>query len=252
MTIDAPRPEQLPGLKVLWKQAFGDEDPVIDHFFSTAFAQERCLCVLDEEKPVACAYWLPASLDGHRFAYIYAVATEEGYRGQGLCHRLMAQVHGVLARDGYAGAVLKPAGQDLFAFYGSMGYRPCCKVREFTCQAGLQSTELRLVDGNTYARLRETRLPHGGLVQGAETLANLAGYCRFLVGDDLLLCGWVDGDTLLVQEFLGDADAAPGVTAALGAKEGCFRMAGEEHWLAMYLPLTDDCPEPGYLGLPMD
>ena len=36
MTFDYPTPQQLPGLRQLWQQVFGDTDEFLDAFFSTA------------------------------------------------------------------------------------------------------------------------------------------------------------------------------------------------------------------------
>ena len=33
----------IPALRRLWKQAFGDDDQLLDSFFSIAFSPDRCL-----------------------------------------------------------------------------------------------------------------------------------------------------------------------------------------------------------------
>ena len=45
MTIDAPKKQDIPALKALWQEAFGDEEAFLDCFFSTAFSPKRCRCV---------------------------------------------------------------------------------------------------------------------------------------------------------------------------------------------------------------
>ena len=252
MRIEHPQPQHIPGLKRLWQQAFGDEAFLVDSFFRSAFSPERCLCVLCGDEPAACAYWLDGTLEGQKIAYVYAVATDSAYRGQGLCHRLMAQLHTLLKARGYASAILKPGSGSLFSLYAGMGYRSCCSVTEFTCTGAGIPAELRLVSTAEYARLHPKLLPPGSVVQGPEALDYLESYCRVYAGEDLLLCGWVDGNTLLVQEYLGDPAAAPAVTAALGADEGRFRICGSGTEHAKYLPLAAGCPVPRYLGLPLD
>jgi len=250
--IDHPKKHHYAGLKTLWQQAFGDEAAVADSFFNTVFSPQRCLCVLRGDVPVACAYWISCTLDGRQTAYVYAVATDTAFRGQGLCHRLMEQLRSVLARQGYAAAVLRPGTEALFSLYAGMGYRPCCTAAEFTCKAGAVPIELQPVSDETYARLRAPLLPPGSVDPDMGAFRFLDSYCNFYTGEELLLCGWVDGDSLLVQEYLGDPAKAPGITAALGAAEGTFRTYGPGKAFAMYLPLADDCPTPKYLGLPMD
>ena len=66
-----------------------------------------------------------------------------------------------------------------------------------------------------------------------------------------MLCGLIHENKLYVQEFWGDPDLAPAITASLGAKEGFFRMRGNGRPFAMYYPLTD-APKPTYFGIAMD
>jgi hypothetical protein len=59
-----------------------------------------------------------------------------------------------------------------------------------------------------------------------------------------------DGEKLLGLELLGNTDAAPGIVAALGCKEGRFRIPGGTPF-AMYRPLSD-ISAPTYFGLAFD
>ena len=40
MIIKAPQVSNIPALRALWKDAFGDTDTVLDAFFQTAFSQK--------------------------------------------------------------------------------------------------------------------------------------------------------------------------------------------------------------------
>ena len=102
MTIDCPTPDQIPALRRLWQQAFGDTDRFLDGFFQTGFAPERCRCLWEADNLAAALYWFDTEYGVNRFAYLCAVATDSAYRGQGFCHRLMADTHAHLARLGYA------------------------------------------------------------------------------------------------------------------------------------------------------
>ena len=82
MFADYPQAEQLPALRQLWKQAFGDTDAFLDIFFSTAFSPERCRCVVTDGEVAAALYWFSCEADGQPLAYLYAVATAERFRGQ--------------------------------------------------------------------------------------------------------------------------------------------------------------------------
>jgi len=90
MIIDKPTPSQLPALRALWKQAFGDPDDFLDCFYRVAFSPERCRCVIKGGSLAAVLYWFDCGWEGKRLAYLYAVATDTAFRGQGLCRELFA------------------------------------------------------------------------------------------------------------------------------------------------------------------
>ena len=241
MNIDA--------LKKLWKQAFGDEDAFLDLFFTTAYAAGRCRWLEAEGRPAAALYWFDCSCNGAKYAYIYAVATDTAFRGQGLCRRLMDETHAVLQAQGYAGAILVPGEPGLFEMYAKMGYRVMSGVESISCTAGAP-TDVQEASIEAYAAKRRSLLPPGGVLQENENLRFLSGYARLYTGKDFALAALRDGEKLVGLELLGDSDAAPGIVAALGCKEGRFRIPGSVPF-AMYHPLSD-APAPTYFGLAFD
>lgn len=236
-------------LKRLWKQAFGDPDAFIELFFSHGYSPERCQYLSAEGHVAAALYWFDCSLDGQKWAYLYAIATDETYRNQGLCRRLMAQTHDHLQSLGYAGTILVPGSKELFSFYEKLGYRTCCHVAETVCAAGVPA-QLRPVEQAEYAALRKALLPEGGMLQEDETLDYLSSYAQFYAGDGFVLAASMDGNAAIVHELLGCADG-PGIAAALGAETARIRTPGKDKPFAMYYPLTDT-PAPGYFGLALD
>ena len=170
MIIDAPRPAQIPALKALWQEAFGDTDDYLELFFSTAFSPARCRCVTENEDTAAVLYWFDCEAEGKPLAYLFAVATKKAHRGKGLCRELMADTHRHLKELGYAGAILVPAEESLFSFYGAMGYRNFGGVSRFTCPPGGQAATLRPVSPEEYYTLRQTRLPSGAVSQDLLTI----------------------------------------------------------------------------------
>lgn len=237
-------------LRSLWKEAFGDSDTFLNLFFSTAFHPDRFMALWEQERAVAALYWFDCQYEGRKIAYIYAVATAKSHRGQGLCRRLMEKTHGLLKRLGYSGSILAPAEKGLFSLYEKLGYSLCAHIDSLSCQAGTP-IPLTRITGSEYARLRRTLLPAGSLLQEGVTLDYLQKWCGFYQGENCLICASRESDTLYVQELLGSRDLAPGITAALGAKTGHFRMPGNTVPFAMYYPL-DNAPAPTYLGLAMD
>lgn len=251
MRIDRPGTDSLPALRGLWKAAFGDSDEFLDCFFAAAFSPDRCRCLWIEDKLAAGLYWFDISCRGESMAYLYAVATDPGFRNRGLCRRLMADTHRQLRSLGYAGAVLVPEGEALFRMYAGMGYKPCGTVSEFACVAG-DPVPLRPICREEYARLRRQFLPEGGVVQEGENLKFLETFGSFYAGPDFLLAARQEGDALMGPELLGDTAAAPGILGALGLARGSFRCPGDEIPFAMFLPLKDGVESPAYFGLAFD
>lgn len=252
MTIDRPSSSQLPALRQLWKQAFGDADSFLDLFYRVGFSLDRCRCVTLDKLPVAALYWFDAFWEGRKLAYLYAIATDEAHRGKGLCKALMADTHRLLKEFGYTGCLLVPAEGSLFDFYGSMGYRTVSTLREFTIQAGDTPVALTPIGAEEYAALRKKMLPSDSVLQEGDTLAFLSAQAAFYKGDGLLVIAQRDGAKLFVPELLGEAAKAPGILRALGADTGTFRTPGKEKPFAMGISLTEaDLPQI-YFGLALD
>ena len=239
-------------LRKLLQQPFGDTDETLDAFFATGFSPDRCHYLMENDAVVSALYWFDCQLNGQKLAYLYAVATDEKYRGRGLGHRLMTETHEILKSKGYTGVILVPGSKELFAMYGKLGYQTTGTVREFVAKQGQAPVALTEIDAQEYARLRKGYLPQGGVVQEGALLAFLGTYARFYKGEDFLLSATGDGSQLIAQELLGNADAAPGILHTLGLSKGCFRTPGTHREFAMYLPLTVECPVPGYFGLALD
>lgn len=242
----------IAGLRQLWQASFGDTDADLDCFFGTAFSPKRCHYLEKDGAPVSALYWLPCSLDGRDIAYLYAIATDKAFRGQGLCRQLMTETHEILKSQGYAGAILVPAEPALFNLYRKFGYRVCCTCRELTCQAGDTGAQLQSVDADEYARLRTEYLPRSGVLQEGVTLRFLQEQASFYAGDGFLFTAAKQGDTLICQELLGDASAAAGIVRSLGCSQGKFRTPGPGRDFAMFLPFVEDCPVPRWFGLALD
>ena len=229
-------------LKALWQEAFRESG---DGFFENGFSQDRFRRLYGKDGLAGAVYWFDVTWEGRKYAYIYGLATAKAYRNQGYGKRLMNQTHQQLRRQGYAGVILVPASRELFGYYEKLGYSDLCYVEEVTCAAA-GNTPVKSLTGKEYFSLR----PQDAVNQ--ETcLSYLQSYASFWTGEGWMLCGLIHENKLYVQEFWGDPDLAPAITASLGAKEGFFRMRGNGRPFAMYYPLTD-APKPTYFGIAMD
>lgn len=253
MIFKSPGQEQIPLLRCLWKQAFGDTEEYLDAFFGTAFLPERSLCAFDGEVLTGMLFWFDVSCEERKMAYLYAVATAPEYRGRGVCRQLMTRTQELLRARGYAGAMLVPVTDALRQMYASFGYSDCTGISETFCAAGTVPAPLHRIDTAEYARLRRQLLPAGGVVQEKENLALLETQVKFYRGADFLLAArHMEEGALFGTELLGNAAAAPGILLALGCPRGTFRTPGNKIPYAMFLPLEEGAQAPRYFGFSFD
>ncbi|MBR3769795.1 MAG: GNAT family N-acetyltransferase [Lachnospiraceae bacterium] len=252
MTINAPLVTQVPALRNLWKEAFGDSDTFLDIFFKTAFSPERCRCIFDDQTAVAALYWFDCTCEGKPVAYIYAVSTAKSHRGQGLCLKLMTETHQHLTSLGYEGCLLVPGNAKLFEMYAKMGYKTSSNIREFQCKASLEELSVCPISAFEYARLRKLLLPNGSVLQENENLRFLQTQVQFYMGLGFLLAAYGEEDKLHGIELLGDVTAAPAITHSLGYKHGTFRTIGNGRPFAMYHSLNNSLTAPKYFGFAFD
>ena len=113
-------------LKILWKKVFEDEEAYIDRFFSQIYKQGQTLIHQEEGHAVAMLHMIPYNLriDGRKFRamYLYALATEEKYRGKGIMSGLIHQAHRIADERGYLCSFLIPERESLYGFYQKFGY----------------------------------------------------------------------------------------------------------------------------------
>lgn len=252
MTFEYPDSSRIPGLRGLWKEAFGDSDTFLDAFFDAGFSPRRCRCITEDGAVLAALYWFEATCREQRFAYLYAIATAKSHRGQGLFSALMENTKGLLTEEGYDGILLVPETDDLGRMYEKFGFSACTTVREATVKAGVESAAVREIGAAEFAALRRGVLPEDAALQEGETLAFLATQCHFWAGEGWLAVGQVYDGKLVCQEFLGDEEAIPGLLRALEVPSGHFRMMGTQRSFAWLLPLQPHCVRPAYFGLALD
>lgn len=252
MRIDYPLPDQLPELRNLWKEAFGDSDAYLDLFFGTGYSPTRCRCLTEDGHVAAALYWLDLFCDGQKMAYIYAVATGKAYRGRGLCRMLMEDTRNVLRGRGYYGAVLSPGDAGLARMYGTMGYSYCANVGQIRCQAGGKSVAIQRVSAEVYNAQRNVLLPEGGLELGKAAAGFLAAQAELYVGENCTLAALRTEEGLFGIELLGNAKLAPDILKTLDCETGVFRIPFGDHPFAMFCLLKKKAKTPRYLGIAFD
>lgn len=249
MIIDNPSPEHLPVLRRIWQQAFGDSDSFLDSFFETGFAFERCRCIFLKSEPVAAVYLLDGMWETRKVAYIYALAVEEAYRGQGLSRLLLTDTHGALQREGYAGVVLEAASESLQTYYQRLGYQLFGSRQEKTVCWGKEAVDCSQLGCLGYEQKRRQLLPPGGITQEGAMTEFLQTQAELWGGDGFVAA--LSRQEPMVLEFLGDVQKLPGFLRARNLPKATVRLPGETA-SSMYLRLDGKPETPAYFGLPMD
>lgn len=247
MIIKHPSQGDIPALRKLWQEAFGDEDAYLDAFFATAFDRGRCLRAGNGE---AACYWLDCACRGQKIAYLYAVATAERSRGQGLCRRLLEETKKALKNQDYAGILLVPGSECLRRMYQKLGFETATAIRELSLPASapipLQSLTL-----TQYCALRAPMLPEGAVIEGGEMMAFLATRGEFYRQGDTICACIREGSHLYIPELLGNSALASSIAAALGCAHVTLRTPGRGTPFAMYCPLSDT-PAPTHFSFALD
>ncbi len=250
---ECPESTDTKKLWALWQEAFGDSEDFLKTFWDTAFAPDRCRCILSDSEALAALYIFDCLYKDDKIAYIYAVATSKAHRGKGLCHLLMADTHRYLKNNGYTGAVLVPAAESLFAFYENMGYKVCSYVNESETEASADTISLTQISSEEYAVLRKDYLSEGALIQEGENLRLLETYAKFYKGEDFILTAHTEYEKLNCIEILGNTEKYAEIVKTLGCKSGKFRTLGKDKPFAMYYPLCESKhTPPTYLGFAFD
>lgn len=221
------RREDMPALRGLWKEAFGDSDRFLDLFYGTAFATDRCRVAAGEDTVLAALYWFDCACGGQRMAYIYAVATAQAARGRGIATALLKDTQRHLEIQGVRGLILVPGTASLVRFYAPQGFVPCAPQGRIKADAAGPALPLKPVSPRRYGELRRELLPEGGVTQEGVSLDFLAAQMKLYAGKDLLLAAATQEDgSLLASELLcgNPVTAAPRILKALRVPTGIFRV----------------------------
>lgn len=248
MTIDMPKETQIPALRSLWQQAFGDTEEFLDRFFSMAFAPERSRCVTVEDSLVSALYWFDCNWGEKKVAYVYAVATDEAFQGKGYCRSLLEDTHRQLKQQGYAGGVLVPGEESLFRFYEKSGYKSFCPAEMQTLCAGEPQQKFRQVCATEYAALQKKLAPKNSILHQASSLAFGSDFMKFYAGEGFVFCCSKEENRIQFQEFLGDPETIPGILYGLQAETGTVALPGGKDF-AMYCPLDGNDRLPHYFAI---
>ncbi len=233
-------------------RAFGDTEDFVETFLRKGFSENRHSYLRCDGKLAAALYWFDCFCYGKKYAYLYAVATDEAFRGRGLCRQLMENTHQALKDQGYAGAVLVPGSGDLVTMYGKMGYEEWLPRRAVKILPAGNPIQLRRLNAQEYHTLRHGLLPRGAMEQTLPALEFLESYGELYQGENCLFSVVRKDGRVMFQEFLGEESLLPNAVKALGVSDARALISGGTHPCAMYHKLAEDAEIPTYFAIALD
>ena len=125
----------LPGIGALYRTCFEESQEGTEEFLRMRFRPEDCFLWEEDGAILAMAHAFDMMVEtagGRRIpaAYIYAVATHPQARGRGISTRLLEFLWQERKKRGAQVALLVPAEDSLFDFYGQRGYATVSWIRE--------------------------------------------------------------------------------------------------------------------------
>lgn len=253
MIFKNPTFTDIPSLKNLWLEAFGDSEEFFMLFLKNGYHYKRCRVAVENGKIVAALYFFDCYIEDKKIAYIYGVATDKQERGKGYCRKLIVDTHEHLKENGYYGALLVPGSERLFSMYEKFGYKTATYVDKVTVSANIKPlSNIRKIEKDEYQRLRRAFLPQGAVLQENENLDYLSQFEDFYTDGNFLLAAHIKDNTLYAQEFLGDKELLPFIVSSLSAETGVFRTKGDSIPFSLYCPFYDNSPKPVWFGLAFD
>lgn len=256
-------PADIPQLKTLWKQGFGDSDEEIDRFFTTVWPNAGGFCAEENGAVISMVFSLPVALaladETKKAVYLYAVTTQEKYRRQGVCKKLLSYAEKELKKKNVACMLLVPEDDHLAAYYESLGFTQTPSVQLMDMQEQKPVGSALEISAQAYAGLRETILfdmPH---VQYDKVLLSYeAGHYKFyqLQIANSFGCAAVcakDGGCV-VDELLPDAAFLPALATVISTDRWYVKCPGQTHVFAMMKWLEEEDPvySSAYLAFSFD
>ena len=171
MQIRTAAPGDVPSLKTLWEERFGDGRNYIDLFFSNCFVPEQTLTAVDPDGRLCGAcYLLPCFLitpRGQQAAdMLYALAVQRDLEGQGIGSLLLEEARSRADRQ-HAALILSPSMPSLSEYYARRSFRAVFyrQEREIDCPDNAPRPRIRPCDAAAYTRLRDSRYQAPGTVR---------------------------------------------------------------------------------------
>ena len=188
MEIRLSSPKYKEKMYSLWQSCFGDDRETIDMFFKNSFSYENAVICTDKAEVVSQLFLLPEKLslgEKEYFAYyIYAAATAESYRKQGIMGSLL-KFTSALAADRKADYLfLVPATEKLFDYYEKFGFYKAIYAEKTVFKlAGGEPLDIKSTEPSD---IKKAALKREKLLKGVNRVV------------------WRENEIKLFSDFLGD------------------------------------------------
>ena len=188
MEIRLSSPKYKEKMYSLWQSCFGDDGETINMFFKNSFSYENAVICTDKAEVVSQLFLLPEKLslgEKEYFAYyIYAAATAESYRKQGIMGSLL-KFTSALAADRKADYLfLVPATEKLFDYYEKFGfYKALYAEKTVFKMAGSEPLDIKSTEPSD---IKNAALKREKLLNGVNRVV------------------WRENEIKLFSDFLGD------------------------------------------------
>ena len=244
-------PNDIPQLKALWKEGFGDSEEEINAFFEKVWPNAGGFCAEENDRIVSMVFALPVTLslagETKKAVYLYAVTTQEKFRRQGICKKLLAFAEKELKKKYVSCMLLVPEDDHLAAYYEGLGFSQTPSVQLLDLQEQKQAGEAAEISAQAYAGLRETILfdvPH---VQYDKMLLSYeAAHYKFYqlqIANSFgcaAVCAKEGG--CVVDELLPDAAFLPALATVIPADRWYVKCPGQTHVFSMMKWLEEEDP----------
>ncbi|MFR9651424.1 MAG: GNAT family N-acetyltransferase [Rikenellaceae bacterium] len=108
----------------IWREVFRDSEEDISSFVDNHYRAENHLFIEVDGRHVSMVHLLPFNSEIGRVGYLYALATDEQYRGRGYGRELTMRAIELSRERGFNALFLIPAEESLRCYYAAMGFKP--------------------------------------------------------------------------------------------------------------------------------
>lgn len=188
MEIRLSSPKYKEKMYSLWQSCFGDDGETIDMFFKNSFSYENAVICTDKAEVVSQLFLLPEKLslgEKEYFAYyIYAAATAESYRKQGIMGSLLEFTSALAADRKVDYLFLVPATENLFDYYEKFGFYKALYAEKTVFKlAGGEPLDIKSTEPSD---IKKAALKREKLLKGVNRVV------------------WRENEIKLFSDFLGD------------------------------------------------